>query len=53
MFSLIVDNRELALFSHIDLEIKTFKYEKMQLNNSDYLITFNTEEPKLNTEEPK
>jgi ERCC4-type nuclease len=41
MFSLIVDNRERALFSHIDKEIKIFNYEKMQLNTGDYLIMFN------------
>ena len=38
MFSLIIDNRERALFSHIENNIKSFHYEKMQLNTGDYLI---------------
>ena len=38
MFSLIIDNRERALFSHIEKNIKSFHYEKMQLSTGDYLI---------------
>jgi len=41
MFSLVIDNRERALFFHIDIAIKNFKYEKMQLNTGDYLILQN------------
>jgi ERCC4-type nuclease len=41
MFSLIIDNRERALFSHIEANIKNFHYEKMQLSTGDYLIIEN------------
>lgn len=38
MVSLIIDNRERAIFPFLDMEIKTFLYEKKQLNTGDFLI---------------
>ena len=46
MYSLVIDNRERALFSHIDNEIKHHPYEKMQLTTGDYLI-IETREKKI------
>ena len=46
MFSLVIDNRERALFFHIDNKIKNFKYEKMQLSTGDYLILQNNKDIK-------
>lgn len=38
MLSLIIDNRERAIFPFLDMEIKSFLYEKKQLNTGDFLI---------------
>jgi len=38
MLSLIIDNRERAIFPFLDTEIKSFLYEKKQLNTGDFLI---------------
>jgi len=38
MVSLIIDNRERAIFPFLDMEIKSFLYEKKQLNTGDFLI---------------
>ena len=56
MLSLIIDNRERAIFPFLDMEIKSFLYEKKQLNTGDFLIAQKPLEkalPKVLTESNK